>query len=136
MHRLIEGGETAPFKQYFSTWRDRGMTHSRIIRAANDNDSDTAEDDEDFDPSILHALKKSGGRALGFMPDNGGGELKVWRIEDFDVVEVDPSMYGMFFGGDCYIVLYKYANKRGGQGDILYYWLVLCFGDFFTRFGN
>lgn len=125
MHRLIEGGETAPFKQYFSTWRDHGMTHSRIIRAANDNDSDTAEDDEDFDSSVLHALKKSGGRALGFMPDNGGGEIKVWRIDGFDVVEVDASMHGMFFGGDCYIVLYKYANKRGGQGDILYYWLVI-----------
>lgn len=36
VHRVVEGAESAPFKQYFLTWRDRGMTHSRLIRAAND----------------------------------------------------------------------------------------------------
>lgn len=119
--RIVEGAETTPFKQYFSTWRDRGMIHSRLIRAANDNDSDSA-DDEEVDPAIFHAIKKSGGRAIGFMPDNGEGEVEVWRIENMDLAPIDSENYGFFFGGDSYVVKYEYANRRGGQGTVIYYW--------------
>lgn len=121
VHRIVEGAETAPFKQYFATWRDTGMTHSRLIRAANDDDSDTATDEE-FDPSVLHALKKSGGRALGFMPDNGEGSVEIWGIDGKDIVPVDPDTYGVFFGDSCYVIKYHYVNKRGGEGYIIYYW--------------
>lgn len=37
VQRIVEGAETAPFKQYFATWRDQGMSHARLIRAANDD---------------------------------------------------------------------------------------------------
>lgn len=37
VQRIVEGAETAPFKQYFATWRDQGMLHTRLIRAANDD---------------------------------------------------------------------------------------------------
>lgn len=40
--RIVDGAETAHLKQYFSTWRDQGPQHSRLLRAANDN-SDTCE---------------------------------------------------------------------------------------------
>lgn len=123
MHRIVEGAETAPFKQYFATWRDVGMTHTRLIRAANDDDSDTASDEE-YDPSVLHALKKSGGRALGFMPDNGDGDVEVWRVDHKDFVAVERKNYGVFFGDSSYVVKYHYANKRGGEGYVIYYWQV------------
>lgn len=117
------------------------MAHTRLIRAANDNgiltkktlhlrknsnfslvlDSDTAEDEE-IDVSVLRALKKSGGRALGFMPDNGEGAVDVWRVDKMDLAPVDPDMIGIFFGGDSYVIRYHYENKRGGQGDVIYYW--------------
>lgn len=106
IERVVEGAESAPFKQYFSTWRDYGMSHTRLIRAANDDgmtigiiqeeqgfdfrtilDSDTAEDIE-FDPAVLHALKKSGGRAIGFMPDNGDGELEAVGVRTFFSLKV------------------------------------------------
>lgn len=121
VHRIVEGAESTPFKQYFSTWRDRGMTHTRLIRAANDDDSDTSLDEE-IDPSIFHKMKKSGGSAIGFMPDNGEGDVEVWRIENMELVPIDPENVGMFFGGDSYIVKYEYRNKRGGHGTVLYYW--------------
>lgn len=87
------------------------------------SDSDSAEDVE-FDPSVLHALKRSGGRAIGFMPDNGEGTVDIWRIENFELVPVDPELHGMFFGGDSYVLKYNYQNKRGGQGYVIYYWQV------------
>lgn len=123
VHRILENGETAPFKQFFATWRDIGMSHSRLIRAANDDDSDTSEEVE-FDASVLHHYKRSGGRALGFMPDNGEGEAEIWRVEKFELAEVTPETYGMFFGGDSYVIKYHYQNRRGGQGTIIYYWQV------------
>ncbi|CAH2215856.1 jg17614, partial [Pararge aegeria aegeria] len=32
--RIPQGTEPAIFKQYFTTWRDVGMSHSRIVRSA------------------------------------------------------------------------------------------------------
>lgn len=122
VHRIVEGAESAPFKQYFSSWRDSGAKHTRLIRAANDDDSDTAASDEEFDPEILHRMQKSGGRALGFMPDNGEGEVEVWRVEDFDLVPVPVEQHGWFFGGDSYVLRYDYRNRRGGQGTVIYFW--------------
>lgn len=123
VHRIVENAETAPFKQYFATWRDRGMTHSRIIRAALDmDDSEEEGADVEFDIQMLNDLKKSGGSAIGFMPDNGEGEAEVWRIENFEMVPVDPHTYGLFFGGDSYVIKYEYRNKRGGHGFVIYYW--------------
>lgn len=99
------------------------MTHSRLIRAANDDDSEAGEDVE-FDASVLHKLKKNGGRALGFMPDNGEGEAEIYRVENMALSAIDPQTYGMFFGGDSYVIKYEYKNKRGGHGFVIYYWQV------------
>jgi gelsolin len=121
VHRIVESAETAPFKQYFATWRDRGMTHSRLIRAANDED-DSDMSDAEVDIQVLKNLKKSGGRALGFMPDNGEGEAEVWRVENFELVPVAFNTRGFFFGGDSYVIKYEYKNKRGGHGFVIYYW--------------
>lgn len=38
-------------------------------------------------------------------------------------VPVDPSTYGQFFGGDCYLILYSY--KQGSREQhIIYTWSV------------
>lgn len=49
--------------------------------------------------------------------------LQVWRIENMELAEVKPSMYGQFYGGDCYLVLYTYL-KAGQKHYILYTWQV------------
>lgn len=123
LHRIVEGAETAPFKQFFATWRDSGMQHTRLIRAANDNDSDSGLEEE-IDTNVLRALKKSGGRALGFMPDDGKGDVEVWQIVGKEPVVIDPVSQGVFYGSSCYVVKYHYENKRGGEGYVIYYWQV------------
>lgn len=37
--RVVEGGETTLFKQFFLTWKDNPYQHTRLIRAAQDDDS-------------------------------------------------------------------------------------------------
>lgn len=39
------------------------------------------------------------------------------------LADVKPNMYGQFYGGDCYLVLYTYLNA-GQQHYILYMWEV------------
>lgn len=46
---------------------------------------------------------------------------QIWRIEGSDKVPVDPAMYGQFYGGDSYIILYNYRHG-GRQGQIIYNW--------------
>lgn len=120
VHRIVENAETAPFKQYFATWRDFGMQHTRLIRAAKDMDSDSGMEDE-FDPNEIRQLKKSGGRALGFMPDNGEGDVEIWRIDNNKPVAVEST--GILFGSKTYVLKYHY-KKSGEEGFVIYYWQV------------
>ncbi|KAJ9583648.1 hypothetical protein L9F63_022014, partial [Diploptera punctata] len=90
------------------------------------NTSKTSMPETDFDPSTLHAgkiraLAKSAGKAFGFMPDNGSGKVEIFRIEDFELAAVDPATYGMFFGGDSYIIRYTY-EKNNRENYIIYFW--------------
>lgn len=48
---------------------------------------------------------------------------QVWRVEDLELVPVDPEWYGYFYGGDCYLILYTYlVNNR--KSYLLYIWQV------------
>lgn len=123
MHRIIENGETAPFKQYFATWRDLGMQHTRLIRAIRDAGSDSGVD-EDFDIDELRTLKRSGGRALTFMPDNGTGSVQLWRIHNNGPVAVPTNKFGIFFGSSAYVMKYQYKNEKNENAFIVYYWQV------------
>lgn len=49
--------------------------------------------------------------------------FQVWRIENLELVPVDPGCLGYFYGGDCYLVLYTYlVNNR--KSYVLYIWQV------------
>lgn len=100
------------------------MQHTRLIRAAIDNDSDSGMDEE-IDPNEITRLKKSGGRAIGFMPDNGDGNVEIWRIDGKEPIQVEKQNYGIFFGGKSYVVKYQYKNKYEDNGIIIYYWQVI-----------
>ena len=53
--------------------------------------------------------------------DDGSGKVEIWRIEDFDMVSLDRGMYGQFFGGDSYVILYTYMVNRK-ENYIIYFW--------------
>ena len=55
--------------------------------------------------------------------DDGKGKMDIWRVENFSLVPQPKEMYGTFFGGDCYIILYTY-QVSGRDHHIVYYWLV------------
>uniref|UniRef100_A0A3Q3W7Z0 Macrophage-capping protein n=1 Tax=Mola mola TaxID=94237 RepID=A0A3Q3W7Z0_MOLML len=114
---LPAGAETTLFKQFFSDWRDKDettgprkpYTMSRIAKV----------EQVPFDASTLHSNKAMA--AQHGMVDDGKGKVQIWRVENGDKLPVDPSSYGHFYGGDCYLILYSY--KLGGREQhIIYTW--------------
>jgi len=125
IQRIVEGGEPSTFKQYFSGWRE-AQDQIGLGRVFTLEQIAASMPEPDFDPSSLHAgklrsLAKSGGKAFGFMPDNGSGTVEIFRVENFELAPVDPATYGMFFGGDSYVVKYTY-EKNGRENYIIYFW--------------
>ncbi len=45
-------------------------------------------------------------------------------MQDFDLIPLDEDYYGMFFGGDSYVIKYTY-EKDSRQGYIIYFWQVM-----------
>ncbi|KAJ7986406.1 hypothetical protein DPEC_G00339570 [Dallia pectoralis] len=114
---LPAGAETTLFKQFFCNWKDKyqttgpGKAYSvgHIARV----------EQVPFDSASLHSNQTMA--AQHGMVDDGSGKVQMWRVENGDKVPVDPSSYGHFYGGDCYLVLYSYrAGSR--EQHIIYTW--------------
>lgn len=73
-----------------------------------------------FDVGSMH---KAGQREEQKLVDDGKGKLEIWRIENFERAPVDLGMYGQFFGGDSYVILYTYL-LNGKENYIIYFWQV------------
>ncbi|XP_029309285.1 scinderin like b isoform X2 [Cottoperca gobio] len=114
---LPAGGETTMFKQFFCDWKDKdettgpskAYTIGRIAKV----------EQVPFDASTLHSNKSMA--AQHGMVDDGKGQVKIWRVEGGEKVPVDPSSYGHFYGGDCYLILYSYS-LGGRERHIIYTW--------------
>ena len=62
------------------------------------------------------------------MVDDGTGAKEIFRVDNFDLVQVPDEDHGKFYSGDCYVILYAYNN--GGQDRfIVYFWLVSICND-------
>uniref|UniRef100_A0AAY4C4I7 Villin-1 n=1 Tax=Denticeps clupeoides TaxID=299321 RepID=A0AAY4C4I7_9TELE len=112
-----DGAESALFKQLFQKWTVKnqttglGSTHSagKIAKV----------EQVKFDATSMHARPDIAAQQK--MVDDGTGESQVWRIEDNELAPVDKKWLGHFYGGDCYLILYKYeVNNKFHY--ILYIW--------------
>ncbi|KAK0145517.1 Advillin [Merluccius polli] len=112
-----DGAESALFKQFFQTWtvKDQtqglGRTHTRGKVAIVTQ--------EKFDVTQMHMMPEVAAQER--MVDDGSGDVEVWRIEELELVAVEPEWHGYFYGGDCYLILYTYLVKSK-QHYIIYMW--------------
>jgi len=115
--RVVEGAESTVFKGNFPVWDapkavDFGAGGSSGV-------AKTAEQKE----IDVGAMAKQAAQDQS-MVDDGSGELKIWRVEDFKKVEVAEETQGEFFGGDSYVLLYSYKPSATStkQEHIIYFW--------------
>uniref|UniRef100_A0A3Q3VQ95 HP domain-containing protein n=1 Tax=Mola mola TaxID=94237 RepID=A0A3Q3VQ95_MOLML len=112
---VTDGAESSLFKQLFQAWTVKdetqglGKTHTRGKVAHIKQ--------EKFDASLMHVMPEVAAQER--MVDDGKGQ--VWRIENLELVPVDPEWCGYFYGGDCYLILYTYfVNNK--KCYLLYIW--------------
>ncbi|MGH0172719.1 UNVERIFIED_CONTAM: hypothetical protein FKN15_007106, partial [Acipenser sinensis] len=109
--------ESALFKQLFQKWtvKDQaaglGKTYNvgKVAKISQ----------EKFDASLMHSKPEVAAQER--MVDDGAGKAEVWRIENLELVLVEPEQHGFFYGGDCYLVLYTYEVNRK-KHYLLYIW--------------
>uniref|UniRef100_A0A8C8I4D5 Villin-1 n=1 Tax=Oncorhynchus tshawytscha TaxID=74940 RepID=A0A8C8I4D5_ONCTS len=103
-----DGAESAVFKQLFQRWTVKGQTvgMAKVEQIK-------------FDATSMHARPDLAAQQK--MVDDGTGEAEVWRLEDSELVPVDRKWLGHFYGGDCYLILYKYEVSNRSH-YMLYMW--------------
>uniref|UniRef100_A0A8C5CGU5 Villin-1 n=1 Tax=Gadus morhua TaxID=8049 RepID=A0A8C5CGU5_GADMO len=112
-----DGAESAVFKQLFTSWTVKYQTGG--LGTTNTKGKIAKVEQVKFDATSMHARPDLA--AQHKMVDDGTGETEVWRIEDNVLQSVDNKWLGHFYGGDCYLILYKYeVNYR--RHYILYVW--------------
>ncbi|XP_069795373.1 scinderin-like [Narcine bancroftii] len=112
---IPENTETALFTQFFSDWKYVNQTEG--LGKVYTIGSIAKIKSVPFDTKKLH---ESPAMAAQYnMVDDGSGKVQIWRIEKLGKQPVDHSLYGQFYGGDCYIILYTY--KLGAKDHHLIY---------------
>lgn len=110
-----DGSESTMFKQLFKTWKPKNQGTGKVYTVG----KVAKQQNTKFDASTLHSNPVKA--ATSRMPDDGQGKKKIWRIEASKMVELPMQMYGQFFTGDSYLVLYTY-EKHGREAHIVYLW--------------
>uniref|UniRef100_A0A8C1E5X4 Villin-1 n=2 Tax=Cyprinus carpio TaxID=7962 RepID=A0A8C1E5X4_CYPCA len=114
---VSEGAESSVFKQLFQKWTDKGQTVG--LGTTHSPGKIAKVEQVKFDATSMHARPDLAAQQK--MVDDGSGEAEVWRIEDNEPVPVERKWLGHFYGGDCYLILYKYeVNSK--LHYILYMW--------------
>ncbi|XP_031553548.1 gelsolin, cytoplasmic-like [Actinia tenebrosa] len=115
--RVIEGGETPIFKQFFSNWSDQ---NAQVGLGKVFKKGVASQSYDKFDASMLHERNKATPKKE-ILPDDGTGVSKIWRVEEHDIEPVRSELHGIFFSGDCYIMLYTYKTNMK-ENHIIYFW--------------
>lgn len=79
----------------------------------------------DFDAAKLHEIPSLAADTQ--LVDNGNGKTQVWRLHNNELEPVPEDHFGLFFSGDCYLILYTY-HVRGREKHLLYFWQVSTWG--------
>eukprot|EP00026_Physarum_polycephalum_P002067 Phypoly_transcript_02071.p1 GENE.Phypoly_transcript_02071~~Phypoly_transcript_02071.p1 ORF type:complete len:829 (+),score=189.83 Phypoly_transcript_02071:487-2973(+) len=115
--RVVEGGEPPAFKSQFSNWSDVTLNRPRLEKKATPSQTK-------IDVGLMHtgSQKQIDASAVRTIKHRGGGELTVWRVENFKLADLPKDQYGLFYSGDSYVV--QYTERRQGGDDLhyVYFW--------------
>jgi len=125
--RCIEGAETPLFKSKFQVWKEPPQKAGMPSQEKGSGyRTETAVESARKAANVNIGVLAKTGSVAEKMVDDGSGDLKIWRIQNFKMVEVPKNTYGQFFSGDSYVLLYSYGgNPAAGKehiNHIIYFW--------------
>lgn len=133
--RVAQGTETPLFKDCFADWpraQTAKLDFSSPIKSPTANIAATKRQSSSGElasgmlqraPSISAEQKRANLLAEVHAFTDKVGKIEVWRIANFDMVPVEPELYGQFYSGDSYIILHSYDDSRGREAWVIYFWL-------------
>jgi len=120
--RVIDGGEPIEFKLLFQEWKDKDQTTTLGRKSSSTviGKGITKTIQTKFDAKTMHENPHIA--ASNGMVDDGSGDKEVFRVKMFDLINVPERAHGIFFSGDCYVILYSYNDGKKNT-YIIYYWI-------------
>jgi len=104
--RIAQTGEPPAFKSLFSDWpQPKANAEAKQAEQKGPN------------TSALYAKQQAVQEQMASLD----GTVEIWRINDFKKEPLDKSLYGQFWAGDSFIVLYTYKVNTKTQW-IIYFW--------------
>ena len=117
-HKVIKEGTEPPlFKQNFKQW-NKPVLPAPLAASATPKKREAAE----VDVAALVRASKAASEADDKPLDDGSGELTIWRIENFERADWPRALYGQFYAGDSYVLLYKYKDASKRDAAMIYFW--------------
>lgn len=120
--RVVEGSEFISFTSLFQNWHKKAhvSTANAKLGITSTTTARPQLTDAELEKLNLAQLTSTAAKETGpALPSDG--ELKVYRIENFQRKEVPKEMIGQFYSGDSYIVVFSYEVKRKPY-NIIYFW--------------
>eukprot|EP00397_Hematodinium_sp_SG-2012_P003210 GEMP01003218.1.p1 GENE.GEMP01003218.1~~GEMP01003218.1.p1 ORF type:complete len:818 (+),score=214.95 GEMP01003218.1:41-2494(+) len=112
--RLQEGSETALFKTMFHQLEvPRPKRWSQMASVASMRESEV-------NIAAMHQ-ERTQAKVLAAR-DRKEETIAIWRVNNFDLVEVPVEQHGEFYDGDSYIIEYIYRPKHARGEAVLYFW--------------
>jgi len=112
--RIVESGETPVFKSQFVTFDEIKRVETKVQAVSSPKA-------RQIDVSAI--FQKQQREAEEKMVDDGTGKITIWRIQNLAKSDLPKELYGQFYQGDSYIVLYNYKDKSGRKENfIIYFW--------------
>nr|CCA14910.1 villinlike protein putative [Albugo laibachii Nc14] len=124
--RVVEEAESVLFKSLFKSWESSPFSESVQQKPAT-----LSKNSSGHDVDVVGLV--NGGHALRPEEQNEGEssidtdvELKIWRIENLEKVEVPSEFHGVFYGGDSYVIMCSrmLTLTHGSQSrkSLIYFW--------------
>lgn len=129
--RVASGGEPAAFRAHFVDWAAHGSALVTDLDSFRRAQARTAaagaqSSEDELAAQMVAPTPRSGGaegpEASPLPAPPPAGAVSVYRIEQFERVQLPPTEHGLLNGSDCYVV--SFCEKAAGvERTTVYYWL-------------
>jgi len=119
-HKVVKEGTEPPlFTQAFRRWA--ALAVPRPSSVSSPTQPRRASELVDVE-AMVRSAKAADNQEPDVVEQPGSGELTVWRIEHFEMAPVPAQLYGQFYAGDSYVVLYKYKDASKRDAAFIFFW--------------